>query len=122
MKAHSHENLATAVIWKWGYSRYSLGVLAATELQEAGDRRPPIKMSAETPIEDPLKSHYRPVVLQEIDAKKMHSTFQFELHSVFTNTSFGFLNWVDQYRSVIGPSWVSLNLSQTTIMSGDVKF
>ena len=53
-----------------GYSRYSIGVLAATEIQEGGDKRPPIKMSAETPIEDPLKSHYRPVVLQDIDAQK----------------------------------------------------
>ena len=49
---------------------FKVGVLAATELKEGGDKRPPIKMSAETPIEDPLKSHYRPVVLQDIDAKK----------------------------------------------------
>ena len=44
----------------------------------------------------------------------MHSTIQFELHFVFTKTSFWFLNWVAQYGFVIGPSWVSLTLSLTT--------
>ena len=70
---------------------FKVGVLAATELKEGGDKRPPIKMSAETPIEDPLKSHYRPVILQEIDAKKMHSTFQFELRlACLLTQAFGF--------------------------------
>ena len=89
MKAHM-KTLLRPLSKNEAYSRYSIGVLAATELQEGGDKRPPIKMSAETPIEDPLKSHYRPVVLQDIDAKKCPRQYSSGYTVCLLRQAFGF--------------------------------